>query len=152
MNVQLIRQSFFLFIISASLGFIYTSFTKKGFFLENKSSAIVATDNFELIPLAKAKELLDSDSVIFLDTRHYSDYKNGHIKYAFNIPINELDNYTPVINSLPIEKFIIAYCDGADCNSSILMAKKLTELGFKNVKVFFGGWQEWKNAGYHIEK
>jgi rhodanese-related sulfurtransferase len=45
---------------------------------------------------------------------------------------------------------IVAYCHGTSCDLSIHLAQKLAEQGYTDVKVFFGGWPEWKKAGYPI--
>ena len=46
---------------------------------------------------------------------------------------------------------IIIYCAGPACPQSRLASEKLISLGYENVRVFEGGLEEWKNAGYAIE-
>jgi 3-mercaptopyruvate sulfurtransferase SseA len=46
---------------------------------------------------------------------------------------------------------IITYCDGSECETSLLLARELMDLGYTDVKVFFGGWQEWEKAGLSVE-
>ena len=106
----------------------------------------------EMITLAAAKELFASNNSIFIDARHEFDYQAGHIRGAVNIPLKMFDAQFTLLNKISKDKVLIVYCDGAECNSSIELAVKLTESGFTNVKVFFGGWQEWNSAGLPIEK
>jgi 3-mercaptopyruvate sulfurtransferase SseA len=57
----------------------------------------------------------------------------------------------PYLEKLDPGRHIITYCDGEDCNASIDLAADLKMMGFANVNFFFGGWQEWRDAGYPIE-
>jgi rhodanese-related sulfurtransferase len=47
---------------------------------------------------------------------------------------------------------IVVYCAGPKCPQSAMAAQKLSDLGFTNVRAYEGGLEEWKNAGYSIEK
>jgi len=90
--------------------------------------------------------------VLFIDARHDFEYKMGHVRGAVNIALKDIDTRRNLLESISKEKMLIVYCDGAECNSSIELAIKLIELKFVNVKVFFGGWQEWKASNLSIDK
>ena len=152
MQYQSIRETLLLIVAAAILGFAYTFVTKQGFFSEKKSAFSSTTANLEMISLEKAKELYESQGVLFIDARHDFEYKMGHIRGAINIVLKEIDTHRILLESIPKEKMLIVYCDGAECNSSIELALKLMELKFTNVKVFFGGWQEWKANNLSIDK
>jgi rhodanese-related sulfurtransferase len=66
------------------------------------------------------------------------------------------DDFDEAVSSwtdlIPLETLLITYCAGAGCDSSWDVAELLEEEGYSRVKVFFGGWQEWKGAGYPVEK
>jgi rhodanese-related sulfurtransferase len=47
---------------------------------------------------------------------------------------------------------VVVYCGGPNCPQSRYAAEKLTELGFTNVRAYEGGLEEWKQAGYEIER
>jgi len=126
--------------------------TKQGFFSENKPVSSAATPNIEMISLEKAKGLYELQGALFVDARHDFEYKMGHIHGAINIALKEIDAHRIRLENIPKEKMLIVYCDGAECNSSIELALKLMELKFTNVKVFFGGWQEWKANNLPIDK
>jgi rhodanese-related sulfurtransferase len=134
------------------LGFAYTFVMKQGFFSEKKPIPSVAAAKLEMISFEKAKELFESEGGLFIDARHEFEYKAGHIRGAMNIALKEIETHRTVLESIPKEKMLIVYCDGAECNSSIELALKLIELKFTNVKVFFGGWQEWKANNLSIDK
>lgn len=93
-----------------------------------------------------------SDSVLFVDARHEFDFKRGHIKNAMNIPVKEFSRNAQLLSRFPKDKLIITYCDGAECNSSIELALEFHTAGYSNVKIFFGGWQEWDQHNAPIER
>ena len=45
------------------------------------------------------------------------------------------------------DKPVIVYCSGGECHDSRLVANALLTLGFGDVRVFAGGWEEWQAAG-----
>jgi len=103
------------------------------------------------INLKQAYELYKK-SIVFLDARENEDYKEGHIKNALNLPYYNFDSYKQILNNIPKSSTIVTYCAGTDCDLSILLGKQLFESGYKYVYVFFGGWNDWLNANYPIEK
>ena len=110
-------------------------------------------DKIPRISLMGAKSRFDHKSSIFLDARKFDEYKEGHIPGAIDFFADEFDKFAPqVLPQLPDKtKEIIAYCHGSGCELSILLAQKLIEQGYTNVKVFFGGWPQWKKAAYPID-
>ena len=149
---QSIHEAFLLIAAAMVLGFTYTFVTKQGVFSEKKLAYSATTSNMEMISIEKAKELYESQSALFVDARHDFEYKMGHIRGAMNIALKEIDTHRIQLENISKEKMLIVYCDGVECNSSIELALKLMELKFTNVKVFFGGWQEWKAKKYPIDK
>jgi len=149
---QSLHEAFLLIIAAVFLGAAYTFVTHQGFFLKTQAVQPAAASTMEMITLAAAKDLFESNNSIFIDARHEFDYQAGHIRGAVNIPLKMFDAQFTLLNKISKDKVLIVYCDGAECNSSIELAVKLTDSGFTNVKVFFGGWQEWNSAGLPIEK
>jgi len=149
---QSINEALLLITAATVLGFAYTFVTKQGFFSGNNPNPHAAATNLEMISLEKAKGLHESQDALFVDSRHDFEYKMGHIHGAINIALREVNTHRALLESIPKEKMLIIYCDGIECNSSIELALKLTELKFTNVKVFFGGWQEWKANNLPIDK
>jgi rhodanese-related sulfurtransferase len=152
MKRKIIREVLLIVGLAILLGFVFTFITKQGFFSSKSSSNSSVKNSLEIIPLQKAKELFESKEALFIDSRHEFEYKLGHIEGAINIALNELESKSTRLDSIPKNKLIIIYCDGADCNSSVELGVKCLESGFTNIKIFFGGWQEWKNANFPIVK
>ncbi|RPI04431.1 MAG: hypothetical protein EHM64_09970 [Ignavibacteriae bacterium] len=150
------RQTFYeaLLLIAAAiiLGFAYTYATKQGFFAKTQPAPAVALANIDMISLDQARGAFESRQSVFVDARHEFDFLAGHIQGAVNIPLKMYGTLQSRLGGVAKDKLLIVYCDGAECNSSIELSIKLLESGFTNVKVFFGGWQEWKSAGLPTEQ
>lgn len=102
------------------------------------------------IPLNEAYLAHQNGTALFLDARSHDEYEAGHIFGAVNLPAHALMDSLPYLENLNPNRLIITYCDGADCNASIDLAANLKLMDFPKVAYFFGGWQEWIDAGYPI--
>ena len=149
---QAVRESFLILLVASVLGFSYTAVTEKGVFQEKKKPTSqlrkLASMAPAMISLEEAKSFFDSKRAFFIDARHSFEYNQGHIRGAVNIPVAEFEKKTDILSKIPKDRLIITYCDGVECNSSILTASKLFDAGFTNVKIFFSGWQDWTNSKY----
>jgi len=95
-------------------------------------------------PLVKVPHPAD---VMLIDARPYQGkYVQGYIPTAVSIPDSEFDKK---IGLLPKDKSttLVYYCEGPECRLSHSSAKKAEKLGYKNVKVFPGGYPEWVAKG-----
>jgi rhodanese-related sulfurtransferase len=143
---QGIREALLITAAATVLAFGYTFLTEKGFFAPARIADSTRKEPAPtLIDLNESRILFESGKALFIDSRHFFDFKRGHIRAAFNIPLTEMDSMQTAIASLPRDKTLIVYCDGVECNSSIELASKLHARGIGGVRIFFGGWQEWTN-------
>ena len=151
-------------LIGSAMGLIYNAVSPGGITLKGNWSPKITSDSLVVpygygedvdppaISLDYAMMKFQSKKTVFLDARYPEDFKAGHIKGAVNLPYEESEEYAPqVLPQLPQEEEIIAYCDGTECEESLLLARELRELGYEDIKVFFGGWQEWLKAGLPVE-
>ena len=83
--------------------------------------------------------LIDSTDVIIVDVRESYEYKNGHIKNAYNIPLAKLDSISDFDFSK--KQKIIVYCQSG--NRSKMALEKLSDMGYINV-YDMGGIQSWE--------
>ena len=145
---QAFREAGMLLFFAAALGFLYTAATGKGLFADPAKTATPPTGDHTpvLISLDEARTSFESGEALFIDSRHEFDYKLGHIRGAVNIPLKEIEERKDSLASVPKDKLLIVYCDGAECNSSIELSSKLFQSGYSNVRIFFGGWREWEAA------
>ncbi|MGE3108186.1 MAG: rhodanese-like domain-containing protein [Phycisphaerales bacterium] len=104
------------------------------------------------ISLAEGYELFTSNTAYFVDTRKRAEYEEGHIQYAFGIPLAAFHGKNPkLVDAIPREAPVVCYCLGGNCDESEEVAKNLNQMGYKNVYVLHAGFPGWKNAGYPIE-
>ena len=118
---------------------------------DKKTGTVVAFTEPKAVTLDQAYKLFNS-GVLFIDARDEADYVLGHISNSINIPFDDFDNHKQKLEKLSIEKPMVVYCAGTDCDLSHLLANLLFEKGYKQVYVFFGGWNEWIEANYLIDK
>lgn len=102
------------------------------------------------IKLSRAYDLF-KQGVKFIDSRSTVEFAEGHIKNAINIPFYESEKYDDVLNKIDKNEILVTYCSGEDCDTSILHGDELFDKGYKRVYIFYGGWNDWLDAGYPIE-
>jgi rhodanese-related sulfurtransferase len=162
--VKIFFQTVLIVVFSLFIGVIYNIFSKGGISIKGSWSKKVFSDSLVVpysydktdppaITLTQAMTYFQTHSTIFLDARLKEDYKAGHIPKALNLPLEEFEQYYPETEPLLSRREnIITYCDGTECEASLFLARILKEKGFKNLKIFFGGWTEWNKAGLPVEK
>jgi rhodanese-related sulfurtransferase len=123
-------------------------------FISHSSDFVKERKTGDSMSLEQAKERFDNGTGFFIDARSDEDYSKGHILNALNLPEEDLDRRIDEVRGLipeDSEITVIVYCDGEECDSSNRLAERLKTYGYTNVRVFFGGWNEWVRAGYPIE-
>lgn len=162
MLTRIILKTLIIILLGSAIGLLYNTFSPNGITLKGSWSNKITSDSLEVpysykegdppaVSLDYAQMKFQSARVIFLDARLPGDFKAGHIRGAINLPYEEFDQRAPlVLPGLPASGEIITYCDGIECDASLLLARELQDLGYKNIKIFFGGWAEWQKAGLSI--
>lgn len=155
MNKLLMKSQGFLTIIFLSiiLGITFNFISPNGISLVYSYNNEIEISNDLFITIEESKQFYENSSVIFLDSRILSSFKNGHIKNAISFPYLEFDeHYSKLSAKLNNSSLIIIYCGGENCNSSEKLAVKLINKGYSNIKIFKDGWNQWKSAKFPIEK
>jgi hydroxyacylglutathione hydrolase len=98
--------------------------------------------SYDEITMTSAKAFFDAKNALFVDTRPYVRFAGGTIIGSINIPDTKIDDY---LGWFPNNKetIIIPYCGGYVCEKSHEVGDKLIKLGYKNIKVYAGGYPEW---------
>ena len=106
-----------------------------------------------LVSLPEVEDLFARGAGIFLDARPENEFREGWIPGATHVPYETADKTSlrELAARFPADKFLVVYCSGGDCLSSLGLARLLVDLGVKEVRVFLGGWAEWKQAGLPVE-
>jgi len=101
-----------------------------------------------LVSLAEAEDLWRTGQAVFLDARAAELFRQGRVPRALSAPAEAVEASFPAFfERLPLEGALVIYCEGGDCISSLALAKLLHAKGFKDLRVFTGGWEEWRAAG-----
>jgi rhodanese-related sulfurtransferase len=100
-----------------------------------------------IIGSADLKKMISEkkDDYVLVDVRDASEYKEGHIPTAVNIPS---ETFAAGFGILPKEKKIIVYCNTG--SRSYLAYKKLIGLAYPNINQSLLA--AWKDAGLAVEK
>lgn len=89
---------------------------------------------------------LRAGSAALLDVRSEQEYLRGHLPDAINLPLDQLES---MLDSLPRDREIVAYCRGPYCVLSHQAAERLRKLGFR-ARRYQEGFPQWKAAGLPV--
>ncbi len=101
----------------------------------------------EAVKIEDLLNRLKSKNIVLVDVRPASEYNNGHIPEAINIPVEKL---TAKLKKLPKNKEYIAYCRGPFCVFADEAVNMLIKKGFK-AKRLVDGFPDWKLKGLPVE-
>lgn len=130
-------------LLSAAPGFAQQ---KKGAFIDGEY-----VEDYVYVPdFMSPDELLKhinehSPDIVIVDTAAPAVWEDEHIPGAVNFPYNA-NIKAPV--SLPRDKTLVIYCACKDHEDSSDVARQLSLLGYRNVKVLRGGWFKWLDLKY----
>ena len=77
-------------------------------------------------------------------------FEKEHLPGALNLPLQELDAIARE-RLADREQQLVVYCSGPTCQNSHVAAARLQQLGYRNVRVYAGGKQAWRDAGLPFE-
>lgn len=93
-----------------------------------------------------------SGSFFIIDARSDMEFSMGHVPGAMSIPSSlEGDFFSAKAAQVSRGLPIVIYCDGLECGKSLIVAKRLVELGFRSVSVYTEGIDGWLGAGMDLE-
>jgi rhodanese-related sulfurtransferase len=93
------------------------------------------------------KSALDADADIKLVmAMHETHYEQAHIPGSV-----QLFSPDQAEALLQIDDDIVVYCSNRSCSASRIVAQKLIDAGYANVRHYPGGLAEWLAAGYPLE-
>jgi len=96
------------------------------------------------------EELLRSvrqGEVTVLDVRPAEEFRAGHLPRALSVPLAELELR---MKSLPKDRLIVAYCRGPYCVMALEAVARLSEQGFRAVRLDMGV-VDWRAQGLPVE-
>lgn len=109
----------------------------------------------ESLTLEQFQAYVSDKKVLILDARPELFHRIGHVPGAIALPRDEFEIYYKK-HRVEWEKDkgqpLVIYCSGGSCEDSGLVSETLRKLGYTNVGIFRGGWDEWTHAGLPEEK
>ncbi len=90
------------------------------------------------------------DRFVLVDALAPMSFARSHLPGAINLPLEWVDERGP--RKIPdLDREVVVYCVDADCDSSVLVAERLIELGYRNVRHYPRGKRDWVGAGLPLE-
>jgi len=160
---NIIKEMIFLLGISIIFAFTVNVFSPSGIALVgqwDESPGVVASNadsdvfsgELEIKHVKTAKQIYDKGTAVFVDARSLENFKNGHIKGAESLPLDQFDKFIEAFKKkYPANTFIVTYCSGRTCDDSHGLEQLLFDHGYVNVSIFIDGYHGWKAEGYPIE-
>lgn len=163
-----IKQAVLLVVLSALAALLYNAVSGSGLPLKGDWPSVSDSDSVIVPPSAEAGDppfisldeaaaLYQDKRVVFIDARDPEDYDYGHIIGAVSIPydylpIEGLEAYwDSTAQHISRDTKVVIYCSGLECESSLNLGRDMSDYGWRNIRVFYGGWREWERAGLPIE-
>jgi rhodanese-related sulfurtransferase len=104
------------------------------------------------IKLEEAYDIFQKGRAVFIDARGGNEYEEAHIKGAISIPAGSPSEAIAKFKDVLAGKLLVTYCHGVGCHLSDKTAFALYDAGYRKIKIFFGGWNDWTRAGYPLDK
>ncbi len=128
-------------ILSIIFGIATIKVTGKYLFKRSASEMLTRVNTqSQLLNISRAKELVQSDTVVFIDIRTPKEFVGYHIENARNIPFDRLldDNYIDILEN---DQMKILYGTNSVGSNAAWMV--LTQYGYDKLYVLDGGVQDW---------
>ena len=99
---------------------------------------------------------LQVHGAVFADARRSDVYAEGHIPGALSLSVWE-DGLADKVAQLGRASMgpdlpLVVYCAGGDCEDSKLLAQKLWMAGYRNLRIYGGGYPDWVAQGWPATK
>jgi rhodanese-related sulfurtransferase len=108
-------------------------------------AALVEIDREDL-----QQRLERDDDLVLVDALGPISYGAAHLPGAINIPPDRVDALAE--RRIPdLDAPVVVYCANPSCESSVEVAQRLVELGYRNVLHYAAGKEDWKAAGLPLE-
>jgi rhodanese-related sulfurtransferase len=93
-----------------------------------------------------------ADDFVLVDALAPMVYAHSHLPTAINLPPSAVDALRCTKRFPNLDTEIVVYCSNPECDDSVVTARKLTALGYTNVRHYAGGKDEWRERGLPLER
>jgi rhodanese-related sulfurtransferase len=109
------------------------------------AAALVEIGREELL-----QRLQGDEDFVLVDALGPISYGAAHLPGAINIPPERVDALAERRIPGP-DTAVVVYCANPSCESSVEVAQRLVELGYRKVTHYAGGKEDWSAAGLPLE-
>ncbi|MBV8540527.1 MAG: rhodanese-like domain-containing protein [Pseudonocardiales bacterium] len=103
-----------------------------------------------VISRAELQDAIEAGSVVLVDALPESYYAQQHLPGALNLVADEVEDRAATL--LPdTNAAIVTYCSNTACPNSGQVAAKLESMGYRDVRKYADGIQDWVGAGLPTE-
>ncbi|HEX7297560.1 MAG TPA: rhodanese-like domain-containing protein [Solirubrobacteraceae bacterium] len=96
------------------------------------------------------KQAIEAGQVTVVETLGPEHFDRGHLPGAIHIHYELVAEKAPEL--LPDkDATIVTYCSNTQCRNSEIAANQLTAMGYRNVRKYAEGKQDWQEAGLSLE-
>lgn len=100
--------------------------------------------------LAEVQRLAE-EGALLIDARAPEVYAEGHLPAAISLPLAEAEAHLETFRqTVAPDRTLIVYCSGYGCPDSFDLAVRLIGEGYQDVRVFEGGFPEWRDAALPV--
>lgn len=108
---------------------------------------------FPLPAALQEVQQLIGEGAVLVDARAPELYREGRLPGARSLPLGEVESLLDSFReAVPVDAVVIAYCSGFGCPDSFDLGVRLLAEGYRDVRVFEGGFPEWRDAGLPVER
>jgi hydroxyacylglutathione hydrolase len=99
----------------------------------------------QTIPVVNLEDLALGDGELVLDVRGEAEWKAGHVPDSVNVPLADLGAR---VERIPRAQTLVVHCQSGA--RAAIAASMLRAQGFTDVRLFPGGFAEWRSAGQPV--
>lgn len=144
---QSVRHAFLLALLAISIGLSVNIVRSDGLFSASGGDRILSDADAQIIDRDQLQNLLHQGMAIVVDARMPRDFSAGHIPGAINIPVDTNDtNRRQIMRTIALDAPVVVYCQSSVCPYSGLVIAGLRSDGYRNLRIYQGGWTDWISA------
>jgi len=107
----------------------------------------------EEVRLQDVREIIASRSMVPVDGRSETEYESGHLPGAYSLSVtNFVKRFSQFAAEHPKEGAYVIYCGSGQCGLSRQLASLLQRKGYRKLKLYSAGYNDWFLAGNPVEK
>lgn len=96
------------------------------------------------------QKIENGDDFVLVDALSPISFAMSHLPGAINLTPGWVDDRAR--RRIPdLDTEVVVYCESSTCDSSVTVANRLIELGYRNVRHYSDGKRDWTDAGLPLE-